>query len=61
MIAPQWSVKAEYLYVGLGNQSSTITYNYGGASTGTLTAKQNYNIARVGVNRHFGGPVVAKY
>jgi outer membrane immunogenic protein len=59
---PQWSVKAEYLYVSLGNQSSTVTYIYGGGtSTGTVTAKQNYNIARVGVNYQFGGPVVARY
>lgn len=60
-VAPQWSVKAEYLYIGLGNQSSTISYNYGPASTATLTVKENYNIARVGVNYQFGGPVVAKY
>jgi outer membrane immunogenic protein len=60
-VAPQWSVKAEYLYVGLGNQSTTVTYNYGVASSGTLTVKQNYNIARVGVNYQFGGPVVARY
>jgi outer membrane immunogenic protein len=60
--APQWSFKAEYLYVGLGNQNSTIGYAYpGNLSTGTLTVKQNYNIFRVGVNYQFGGPVVAKY
>ena len=65
-VAPQWNLKAEYLYVGLGNQSSTIAYNYPGlvsnfASTATLTTKQNYNIVRVGVNYRFGDPVIAKY
>jgi outer membrane immunogenic protein len=49
-----WTIKAEYLYVGLGNQHSTIAYNYGPISTGTLTTKQNYNIARVGLNYQFG-------
>jgi outer membrane immunogenic protein len=54
MIAPHWSVKAEYLWVDLGNQSTTIAYNYFGfASTGTLTVKERYNIARAGVNWHF--------
>jgi outer membrane immunogenic protein len=60
--APHWSFKAEYLYIGLGNQSTTVPYTYTGTpSTATLTIKQNYNIARVGVNYQFGGPVVAKY
>jgi len=63
MFAPQWSVKAEYLFADLGRQSTTIVYNYngGGSSTGTLSTKQTYNIVRLGVNWHFGGPVVAAY
>jgi outer membrane immunogenic protein len=67
IFAPQWSFKAEYLYVDLGNHSSTITYNYGpGGTTGTAssltsTVKDTYNIVRVGVNYQFGGPVVANY
>ena len=60
--APQWSVKAEYLYVDLGNQSSTIAYAYPGAtSTATLETKHDYNIARVGLNYQFSKAVVAKY
>jgi len=70
MFAPNWSAKAEYLYYDLGN----LTYNSvltttGGIFQGALssvvnvqsTAKFNGSVARVGVNYHFGGPVVAKY
>ncbi|MBJ7405066.1 MAG: porin family protein [Bradyrhizobium sp.] len=55
-IAPQWSVKGEYLYRSLGGE----TYFSGlGApfNTGTL----NFHTVQVGVNYHFGAPVVAKY
>jgi outer membrane immunogenic protein len=53
--APQWSVKGEYLYRSLGGE----TYFSGIApvTTGTL----NFHTVQVGVNYHFGGPVVAKY
>jgi outer membrane immunogenic protein len=49
--APQWSVKGEYLYRSLGSE------NYSGAPSGTF----NLNSAQIGVNYHFGGPVVAQY
>jgi outer membrane immunogenic protein len=54
MFAPQWSVKAEYLYVDLGTNSSTITYAYG-ANTSTLTSsvRDTYNVVRGGINFHF--------
>jgi hypothetical protein len=47
-------VKAEYLYVDLGSQSSTITYTYG-TNVSTLTSNLNErdNIVRVGVNYMF--------
>ena len=51
--APQWSVKGEYLYRSLGGE----TYFSGVLPTGTL----NFHTVQVGVNYHFGGPVVAKY
>lgn len=51
--APQWSVKGEYLYRSLGGE----TYFSGTLPTGTL----NFHTVQVGVNYHFGGPVVAKY
>jgi outer membrane immunogenic protein len=59
MVAPHWSVKAEYLYVDLGRENSTLTYIYGpgGAlttpSTMTSSVRNTYNIARAGVNLHF--------
>jgi outer membrane immunogenic protein len=54
MFAPQWSVKAEYLYVDLGTNSSTITYAYG-ANTSALTSSvhDTYNVVRGGINFHF--------
>jgi outer membrane immunogenic protein len=51
--APQWSVKAEYLYVDLGSISNTITYNYGPTSTLTSTYKEHDNIVRAGINYKF--------
>jgi len=60
--APAWSVKAEYLYVDLGTHSSLITYTYGGFTSSLRSSVHDtFNIARVGVNYSFGGPVVAKY
>jgi outer membrane immunogenic protein len=61
MFARQWSLKAEYLYVDLGNISSTINYNYlsvvpGGTpqtSSLTATAHDTDNIVRGGINYHF--------
>jgi len=51
-VAPQWSVKGEYLYRSLSGQ----TY-FGVVPSGTL----NLHSVQFGVNYHFGGPVVAKY
>jgi outer membrane immunogenic protein len=53
--APDWSVKAEYLYVGLGTQSAAITYEYGKQfSSLTSTVDGHDNIFRFGVNYMFG-------
>ena len=51
--APQWSVKAEYLYVDLGNISNTINYNYGPSSSLTSTYNERDNIVRAGINYKF--------
>jgi len=68
MFLPRWSVKAEYLYVDLGNQSATGTPTPGGVATFpnmffTATAPFHESIVRVGINYHFdwGGPIVARY
>jgi outer membrane immunogenic protein len=51
--APQWSVKGEYLYRSLSGEN----YFAANIPSGTL----NLHSVQVGVNYHFGGPVVAKY
>jgi outer membrane immunogenic protein len=52
--APQWSVKAEYLYVDLGSISNTIGYAYGpNASSLTSTYNERDNIVRAGINYKF--------
>jgi outer membrane immunogenic protein len=70
MIAPKWSIKAEYLFVDLGKSSYTQVCTVPGLCTAPplITAASyatdlhnRYNIARVGLDYHFGGPVVAKY
>jgi len=58
-LSPQWSLKAEYLYVDLGAKSSTVPYAYSfgfvGINNSSLTVriKEQYNIARAGVNLSF--------
>jgi outer membrane immunogenic protein len=71
MFAPNWSAKAEYLYYDLGSvrYNSTVTtlgsptFQTGNAAVVNVqsTANLNGSIARVGVNYHFGGPIVARY
>jgi outer membrane immunogenic protein len=53
MIAPHWSIKAEYLYANLGRTNSTVTYTDPLVSTMTASVRNSYNIARAGVNWHF--------
>lgn len=54
--APQWSIKGEYLYRSLGGE----TY-FSGLGVPVNTGTLNLHTVQVGVNYHFGGPVVAKY
>jgi outer membrane immunogenic protein len=54
--APQWSVKGEYLYRSLGGETYFSAIG-APVNTGTL----NLHTVQVGVNYHFGGPIVAKY
>jgi outer membrane immunogenic protein len=70
MIAPKWSIKAEYLFVDLGKQTVNLACTAPGICTSppqvspaSYAADYRFreHIARVGVNYHFGGPVVAKY
>jgi outer membrane immunogenic protein len=48
---PGWSVKAEYLYINLGDLSNTITYTYPKhGSTLTSTGNERDNVVRIGIN-----------
>ncbi len=60
--APQWSAKFEGLYYDLG-KVTTLATSVPLITTFTEGARVSINgwIARVGVNYHFGGPVVARY
>jgi outer membrane immunogenic protein len=65
MISPNWSVKAEYLYVDLGSQSVTAQSSSPGFF---FTARDPFreNVVRVGLDYKFDfltppAPVVAKY
>ena len=70
MFAPNWSIKAEYLYYDLGNQStqnqffalspSGVQWTYGSYASRPL----NGNIVRAGVNYHVNfvsAPIIAKF
>jgi outer membrane immunogenic protein len=63
-----WSVKAEYLYVDLGRESTTSTNLTAftppiafPANVFTHSVDLRSNIVRVGANYKFGGPLVAQY
>jgi outer membrane immunogenic protein len=62
----KWSLKAEYLYVDLG----TFTYvsplvaavpTFAPGYSWRTSVTERDHIVRVGLNYHFGGPVVARY
>jgi outer membrane immunogenic protein len=70
MFAPKWSVKGEYLHYDLGTANLTTRPTGTPASTffvgqvfqtNVTSARFRGDIVRVGINYHFGGPVVAKY
>ncbi|MHC2279848.1 outer membrane immunogenic protein [Bradyrhizobium diazoefficiens] len=62
MFAPNWSFKAEYLYVDLGRRTLNVASSTVPAIVFTTSTPFREQIARVGVNYHFSaGPVVAKY
>jgi outer membrane immunogenic protein len=64
MCAPQWSVKAEYLYVDFGSVSTTLVTNRAFGvfpNSMSTSADLKANIVRVGLNYKFGyAPVVTK-
>jgi outer membrane immunogenic protein len=67
MFAPNWSLKGEYQYIDLGTvtqaASAFITDPADGVE-GTSALRrvhETFNTVRIGVNYHFGGPLVARY
>jgi outer membrane immunogenic protein len=60
--APNWSVKAEYLYYDLGDTTISSTI---GPDTVTTTFDNDGHIARIGLNYRFGwgggAPIAARY
>jgi outer membrane immunogenic protein len=58
-----WSVKGEYLYVDLGSFDTSIPSQLNCDTACDVRVHHTYtdNIARVGVNYRFGGPVAAGY
>ncbi|HEY2248673.1 MAG TPA: outer membrane protein [Bradyrhizobium sp.] len=67
MIAPKWSIKAEYLFIDLGTAGYTqvcitaVCTAFAPPPTYHTDLRVREHVARVGLNYHFGGPVVAKY
>ncbi len=61
MFAPNWSFKAEYLYVDLGRRTLSVASSTIPAIVFTTTTPFREQIARVGVNYQFSGPIVARY
>jgi outer membrane immunogenic protein len=59
--SPNWSAKAEYLYVDLGSFSYNSPASDDPRYLWTTTVTTREHIGRVGINYRFGGPVVAKY
>ncbi len=63
----QWTVKLEWLYMDLGTVSAGPVQLTGILVPGRTVAGLSYsshftdNMFRIGVNYHFGGPVVARY
>ncbi len=55
-IAPQWTIKGEYLYRSLASE----TY-FGGLGAPLNSGTLNLHTVQLGVNYHFNAPVVAKY
>ena len=50
---PQWSFKAEYQYISLGDTDQTGTYATGGQTENVNGVRHDYNTVRAGVNYSF--------
>jgi outer membrane immunogenic protein len=63
MVAPNWTIKAEYLYVDLGKFDVSIpcVALCASATDTVVTHRYTDHVGRIGINYLFGGPVVARY
>ena len=61
VITGRWTAKAEYLYVDLGTINNAFSPALGAYGTLNTSSHVTDNIFRVGIDYHFGGPVVARY
>jgi outer membrane immunogenic protein len=61
-VGNNWSVKAEYLYIDLGNENTVVNANpLLPPFQVAYSWRTQEHIARVGLNYKWGGPVVARY
>jgi outer membrane immunogenic protein len=64
VVAPNWSVKLEYLYTSFDRVGIdyTILASSGASNVFRVSDRLNDNILRVGLNYKIGsGPIVARY
>jgi outer membrane immunogenic protein len=57
---PCWTVKAEYNYLDFGTKTVT-RHNANGSLATSIDVSEKLNVAKVGINYKFGGPLIAKY
>jgi hypothetical protein len=62
-LGANWSVKAEYLRVMLGDTTANVPIDqfFAPGSTGSLKVNQDIDLIRAGINYEFGGPAAARY
>jgi len=60
--APNWTVKAEYDYLGLGNRTFFVPATAPFLAGDTFTSNnRNVQMVKIGVNYLFGGPAATRY
>jgi len=60
-LGSNWSVKAEYLRVMLGDTTVNAPFDPATGLTGSIKVSQNIDLIRAGVNYKFGGPTGGRY
>jgi outer membrane immunogenic protein len=60
-LGSNWSVKAEYLRVMLGDTTVNAPFDPATGLTGSIKVSQNIDLIRAGINYKFGGPAGGRY